>query len=139
MECMHVCRCYEVRCSTGAVVGNLTANGQPILFDTRNGFSEPGLNLATVEDDYGRTYAGNPLRSQNRLFTQCFNNTLVSFLNNIRLCVYRDYPDMHWLSGRCLCPILSARSSPGSLPVFDHKCCAGSDYSSQQHICEGHG
>ena len=71
-------RCYEIKCVTGTVVGNLTSSGAPIPFDTRNGFSEPGLNYATLQDDYGRTYAGNPLKADNLLFTQCWNDTLVS-------------------------------------------------------------
>lgn len=72
------CRCYEVRCLTGAVVGNYSSDGSPILFDTSKALTQPGLNVATVRDSYGRTYGGNPLESEELLFTQCYNNTLVS-------------------------------------------------------------
>ena len=59
------------------MVGNLTVSGVPVPFDTLRGFSEPNLDLSTVQDDYGRTYAGNPLKQENQLFTQCWNDTLV--------------------------------------------------------------
>ena len=71
-------RCYEVRCETGVVTANFSSSGARIPYNISNGYIEPGLNYATLEDDYQRTYAGNPLMSQNMLFTQCYNNTLVS-------------------------------------------------------------
>ena len=70
-------RCYEIRCVTGTVVGNLSSDGTPIPFSLRNGFSEPNLDEAAVQDSYGRTFNGNPLKAQDELFTQCWNDTLV--------------------------------------------------------------
>ena len=78
-ECLPSSRCYEVRCVTGVVVGNFSSNGAAIPFNTSRGFTEPGLDLSTVQDDYGRTYAGNPLKGEEQLFTQCWNDTLVRF------------------------------------------------------------
>lgn len=71
-------RCYEIQCSTGVVVGNYsTATGTPtaIPYNTSTGFIEPGLNYDTVVDDYNRKWNGNPLMSQNELFTQCWNGS----------------------------------------------------------------
>ena len=65
---------------TGVVTGNLTSSGTAIPYNISGGYTEPGLNYATLQDDYGRTYAGNPLKAQNELFTQCWNNTLVGAL-----------------------------------------------------------
>ncbi len=76
------CRCYEIQCSTGVVTGNYsTASGTPsaIPYNTSTGFIEPGLDYDTVVDDYNRKWNGNPLMSQNELFTQCWNGSQVYF------------------------------------------------------------
>lgn len=74
------CRCYEIKCDTGVVIGNYSAanNDAVIPYNTATGFTEPGLNYTTLVDDYGRTWNGNPLMSEDQLFTQCWNVSQVT-------------------------------------------------------------
>ena len=71
------CRCYEVRCTTGAVLGNSSGIPYP-LKDLGGGESVYGWarnSSAPLTDDYGRPFPGNPLNGSNALFTRCWNAT----------------------------------------------------------------
>lgn len=80
------CRCYEIRCSTGTVIGNYTAAGNDVVstipFNLTKGFT-PKVDVDTVEDDYGRLWSGNDLEDQALLFTKCYN------LSQVRCCAGR--------------------------------------------------
>ena len=83
---MIACRCYEIQCSTGVVVGNYstaTATPTAIPYNTSTGFIEPGLDYDTVADDYNRYWNGNPLMSKDELFTQCWNGTQVAYFHHV--------------------------------------------------------
>lgn len=78
---MRSCRCYEIQCLTGVVVGNYTTTGatpESVPYNTSTGFIEPGLDYDTLADDYGRYWNGNPLMSEDMLFTQCWNVSQVT-------------------------------------------------------------
>ena len=78
------CRCYEIRCSTGTVIGNYSADNSDavIPYNITGGFI-PKVNLDTVVDDYGRHWNGNDLMSEDELFTQCYNASQVSIYHGI--------------------------------------------------------
>lgn len=43
------CRCYEIKCDTGVVVGNYTgANNTPADYSSTKIYQEPGLNYSTL-------------------------------------------------------------------------------------------
>lgn len=71
-----LCRCYEIRCATGTVIGNYTVAGNDIVstipFNLTRGYT-PKVDVNTVEDDYGRLWSGNDLMDQDLLFTRCYN------------------------------------------------------------------
>ena len=49
MLTLSTCRCYEIKCVTGVVVGNIT-NGNNVPYNISGGYTEPGLNYATLQD-----------------------------------------------------------------------------------------
>ena len=71
------CRCYEVKCDTGTVIGNYSSSGVATPYNTSGGF-QPKVNLSTVVDDYNRSWPGNPQLGEQQLFTQCWNLSQVS-------------------------------------------------------------
>ena len=80
------CRCYEIKCSTGVVVGNYSSTGASIPYNTSLGF-QAAVDLFTVKDDYNRTWPGNDLKPQDELFTQCWNLSQASCMH----CLALDY------------------------------------------------
>lgn len=77
------CRCYEIRCATGTVIGNYTVAGNDVVstipFNLTRGYT-PKVDVNTVKDDYGRLWSGNDLMDQDLLFTKCYN------LSQVRCC-----------------------------------------------------
>ncbi|KAK9801963.1 hypothetical protein WJX73_002009 [Symbiochloris irregularis] len=69
-------RCYEIRCTTGVVPGNYTSAGVATPYPLSETYIQPGLDLNTLVDDYGRHWAGNPGAADNEIYTLCWNNTL---------------------------------------------------------------
>ena len=70
------CRCYELKCDTGTVIGNYSASGVATPYNTSGGFQSK-VNLSTVVDDYNRSWPGNTQLGSQQLFTQCWNLTQV--------------------------------------------------------------
>ena len=69
----------------GVVISNISSTGESLPYLVNNTYTEAGLDYATLQDDYGRTFAGNPLEAQNELFTQCYNDTLVRPCTGMRM------------------------------------------------------
>ena len=67
------CRCYEVRCTTGTVLGN--SSGVPYSLQDLGGsvYNWNRNTSAPLVDDYGRQFPGNILNGSDVLFTQCWN------------------------------------------------------------------
>ena len=66
-------RCYEIRCTTGTVLGNSSGVPYPLQDLGGSVYSLNRNTTAPLEDDYGRPFPGNVLNSSNVLFTQCWN------------------------------------------------------------------
>lgn len=78
---LNLCRCYEVKCQTGLVIANYTGpasnpTSAAELQTISQGYT-PAKNVSAVTDTFGRTAPVNPLLSQNLIYTNCWNNTLV--------------------------------------------------------------
>lgn len=74
---LSACRCYEIKCDTGVVIGNYTGDDNTLVpYPFSKIYQEPGLNYSTLLDEYDRTWGGvwpNPLQSEDVQRTQCWN------------------------------------------------------------------
>ena len=67
------CRCYEVRCTTGTVLGNSSGVPYPLQDLGGSVYNWDRNTSAPLVDDYGRQFPGNVLNGSDVLFTQCWN------------------------------------------------------------------
>lgn len=79
---MHVvCRCYEIQCVSGSVVGNYTADDLPMFLTVAAANPPYTWNFTTAHiplDDNNDTFPGNSGASENQLTVQCWNETVRS-------------------------------------------------------------
>ena len=66
------CRCYEIRCISGAVLANASSlESYPL--HAMGGDVYSWARTAPLVDDYNRTFPGNLYNTSDAVFTQCWN------------------------------------------------------------------